>query len=61
MAHEGYTLFMIALGVILFIGYFLGPRNEVRRIKRMEGMVMLVPSGVLLIILALIVYSGWLG
>ncbi len=61
MAHEGYTLFMIALGIILFIGYIVGPRNEVRKVKRMEGMVMLVPTGVLLIILALVVYFGFIG
>ncbi len=61
MAHEGYTLVMIILGLILFVGYYLGPRNEVRKVKRLEGMVMLVPTGALLIILGLIVFSGIIG
>ncbi|MFW9918716.1 MAG: hypothetical protein ACFFED_03900 [Candidatus Thorarchaeota archaeon] len=61
MAHEGYALVMICLGVILLVGYLLGPRNEVRKVKRLEGMVMLVPTGALLVILALIVFSGIIG
>lgn len=61
MAHEGYTIVMILLGFILLLGYFLGPRKEIRRVKRLEAMVMLVPSGVLLIILAMVVYSGIIG
>ena len=52
---------MIFLGLILLIGYYFGPRNEVRKVKRLEGMVMLVPTGALLIILALIVFSGIIG
>ncbi|MDF1537875.1 MAG: hypothetical protein P1Q69_03125 [Candidatus Thorarchaeota archaeon] len=58
MAHEGFAVTLIALGVVLLLGYFLGPKNEVRKVKRMEGLVMLIPTGVLLIIIALIVLSG---
>jgi hypothetical protein len=61
MAHEGYTVVMILLGFFLLLGYFLGPRKEVRRVKRLEAMVMLVPSGLLLIFLAMVVYSGIIG
>ncbi len=52
---------MIVLGLILFLGYLFGPHNEVRKVKRMEGLIMLIPTGTLLIILALVVYSGILG
>ena len=61
MAHEGYTIVLIILGFVLLFGYLLGPRKEVRRVKRLEGMIMLVPTGVLLIILALVMYSGIIG
>lgn len=58
MAHEGFAATLIALGVILLLGYFFGPKNEVRKVKRMEGFVMLIPTGVILIIIALVVFSG---
>ncbi len=58
MPHEGFAVTLIVLGVLLLFGYWFGPRNEVRKVKRMEGFVMLIPTGVLLIILALIVFSG---
>ncbi len=61
MAHEGYAIAIIILGLFLLLGYLLGPRNEVRRVKRLEGMVMLIPTGALLIVLALVVYSGIIG
>ena len=61
MAHEGLALFMVVLGVILLLGYYLGPKNETRLVKRKEGMVMLVPSAALLFILAIIVFSGIIG
>jgi hypothetical protein len=61
MAHEGLAIFIMILGVLLLIGYYLGPRNEVRLVKRKEGMVMLVPSATILFVLALIVFSGIIG
>ena len=61
MAHEGLAAFIVLLGVLLLVGYYLGPRNEARLVKRKEGMVMLVPSAVLLFVLALIVFSGIIG
>ncbi|MFW9769712.1 MAG: hypothetical protein ACFFF9_03180 [Candidatus Thorarchaeota archaeon] len=61
MAHEGLALFMVVLGVLLLLGYYLGPNKEVRLVKRKEGKVMLVPSAALLFILAIIVYSGIIG
>lgn len=61
MAHEGLSLFLVLLGVILILGYYFGPRNEVRQFKRLEGKVMLIPTGVLLFILAGILYSGIIG
>ncbi len=61
MAHEGLTLFLGILGVILLIGFYFGPRNEARLVKRREGMIMLVPSAVLLFVLAIIVFSGIIG
>jgi hypothetical protein len=61
MAHEGLALFFVVLGVLLIIGYFLGPKNEARLIKRKEGQIMLFPSAILLFILAAVVFSGVLG
>jgi len=61
MAHEGLAAFFFILGLLLFVAFYLGPRNEARLRKRQEGMVMLVPSAVLLFILAAIVFSGILG
>ncbi len=58
MAHEGLSLVMVLLGAILLVGYYLGPRNEVRKVKRTEGKIMLIPTGVLLMILAIIIFSG---
>lgn len=52
---------MVMLGVILLLGYYFGPRTEIRLVKRKEGMVMLVPSAVILFVLALIVFSGVIG
>ncbi|MGQ4870808.1 MAG: hypothetical protein ACP6IT_03095 [Candidatus Thorarchaeota archaeon] len=58
MAHEALVSVLILLGIILILGYYLGPRNEVREVKRLEGKIMLIPTGVLLFILAGILYSG---
>ncbi|MFW9909655.1 MAG: hypothetical protein ACFFEF_13875 [Candidatus Thorarchaeota archaeon] len=58
MAHEGFTIVLVFLGVVLFLGYYFGPKNEVRKIKRVEGKIMLLPTGIILIILALVVFSG---
>ena len=61
MAHEGLTAFLIVLGVLLLLGYHLGPNREARIVKRTEGKIILVPSAVILFILAAIVLSGILG
>jgi hypothetical protein len=61
MAHEGLSLLMMMLSGILLLGYYFGPRTEARLLKRKEGMIMLVPSAVLLFVLALIVFSGLIG
>ncbi len=61
MAHEGLAVFMVILGFILLLAYYLGPRNEARLRKRKEGMVMLIPSAALLFLLAVVVYSGVIG
>ena len=58
MAHEGLTAVLLILGSILLLGFYFGPRNEVRKVKRTEGMIMLVPTGVLMMIIAAIVFSG---
>ena len=60
MAHEGLAAFLAILGALLLIAYYLGPRNEVRLRKRQEGMMMLIPSAVLLFIIAVIIVSGFL-
>lgn len=61
MAHEGLAAFMVILGVLLLLAFYLGPRNEARLRKRKEGMMMLVPSAALLFVLAAVVFSGVLG
>ena len=61
MAHEGLAAFMIILGVLLLLAYYLGPRNEARLRKRKEGQMMLIPSAVILFFLAVVVFSGVLG
>ncbi|MBY8996486.1 MAG: hypothetical protein KGD60_02050 [Candidatus Thorarchaeota archaeon] len=61
MAHEGLTAFLVILGMLLLLAFYLGPRNETRLRKRQEGMMMLVPSAVLLIVLAVVIFSGILG
>jgi heme A synthase len=61
MAHEGIALFMVFLAVLLIIGFYLGPNRETRIVKRQEGKIMLIPSAIILVFLAIIVYSGVLG
>lgn len=61
MAHEGLAAFMVILGVLLLLAYYLGPRNEARLRKRKEGQMMLIPSAALLFFLAVVVFSGVLG
>lgn len=61
MAHEGLAAFLVILGVLLIIAFYFGPRNESRLRKRQEGMMMLIPSGVLLFVLAIVILSGVLG
>ena len=58
MAHEGLVIFMIALGILLLLGFLLGPNREVRLLKRNEGKIMLIPSAIIIFILAIILYSG---
>jgi len=58
MAHEVLVAFMIALGVLLLLGFIFGPNREVRLVKRNEGKIMLIPSAIILFILAVIIYSG---
>ncbi len=61
MAHEGLTLVLVVLGLLLLLGYYLGPNRETRAVKRIEGKIMLVPTGILLFILAAVIFSGILG
>jgi len=61
MAHEGLAIFLILLGGLLLLGFYLGPNKEVRMVKRTEGKVMLIPSAVILFVLAIIVFSGVIG
>jgi hypothetical protein len=61
MAHEALVALMVGLGVLLLLGFLLGPNREARLVKRTEGKVMLVPSSIILFVLAIIVYSGILG
>ena len=61
MAHEALAAFFVILGVLLLIGFYLGPNKEVRLVKRNEGKIMLLPSAILLFVIAIIVASGILG
>jgi hypothetical protein len=61
MAHEGLAAFFVFLGVLLLLAFYRGPRKEARLRKRKEGMMMLIPSAVLLFLIAAIVFSGILG
>ncbi len=61
MAHEGLVIFLILLGVLLLLGFYLGPDKEVRLVKRNEGKIMLLPSAILLFVLSIIIFSGVLG
>lgn len=61
MAHEGLALTLLILGLILIFSFYAGPNREVRAVKRMEGKIMLIPSAILLFILAAIIYSGIIG
>ena len=61
MAHEGLAIFLVLLGGLLLLGFYLGPNKEVRSIKRTEGKVMLIPSAAILFVLAIIIFSGVIG
>jgi len=61
MAHEGLVIFLILLGGLLLLGFYLGPDKEVRLVKRNEGKIMLIPSAILLFVLSIIIFSGVLG
>ncbi|TXT55133.1 MAG: hypothetical protein BAJATHORv1_40042 [Candidatus Thorarchaeota archaeon] len=61
MAHEGLTLAFVIMGILLIVGYQFGPNQEVREVKRLEAKVMLIPSAIILFVLAAIVFSGILG
>ena len=61
MPHEALAAVFIILGVLLLLGFYLGPNKEVRQVKRDEGKIMLVPSAAILIVLAVILASGILG
>ena len=61
MAHEGLVIFLILLGGLLLLAFYLGPNKEVRAVKRTEGKVMLIPSAVILFVLAIIIFSGIIG
>ncbi|MHA1637977.1 MAG: hypothetical protein ACTSUB_08180 [Candidatus Thorarchaeota archaeon] len=58
MAHEGLVIILIVLGIILLLGYVLGPSKEIRAVKRTEAQAMLIPTAILLFILAAIIFSG---
>ena len=51
----------MTLGALLIVAFLLGPKKEVRERKRLEAQVMLIPSAVILFILAAIVFSGIIG
>ncbi|MHA2602152.1 MAG: hypothetical protein AM324_008500 [Candidatus Thorarchaeota archaeon SMTZ1-83] len=61
MAHEGITIVLVLLGIVLLVSYQLGPSNEVRAVKQLEAKAMLIPSAVLLFIIAAVLFSGILG
>ncbi len=58
LAHEGLVLFLFALGGLLFLGFYFGPNRETRLVKRNEGKIMMIPSAILLFVLAIIIFSG---
>jgi len=58
MAHEGLSAFLAILGALLIMSFYLGPGKEVRKVKRLEGKIMLLPTGVILLTIAVIVFSG---
>lgn len=61
MAHEGLAIFLILLGALLLVGFYLGPNKEVRLVKRTEGKIMLIPSAAILFVLSIIIFSGIFG
>ena len=61
MAHLGLVIFLVCLSMLLLIGFYLGPGREVREVKRKEGQLMLIPSTIVLFVLAAIIFSGILG
>ncbi|TFG27395.1 hypothetical protein EU527_18620 [Candidatus Thorarchaeota archaeon] len=61
MAHEGLAIFLIVLGALLLLGFYFGPNNEIRLVKRNEGKIMLIPSAAILFVLAIILFSGVIG
>jgi hypothetical protein len=61
MAHEALAVIFVILGVLLLIGFYLGPNKEARLVKRNEGKIMLIPSAAILFVLAVILASGILG
>ncbi|MFW9847429.1 MAG: hypothetical protein ACFFD6_11815 [Candidatus Thorarchaeota archaeon] len=61
MAHEGMVALLVVLGLILIISFYLGPKKEVREVKRLEAKAMTLPSAIILFILAAILFSGILG
>ena len=58
MAHEVLVITLVIMGVILLLGYILGPSHEVRRVKRVEAQAMLIPTAILLFVIAAILFSG---
>ncbi|MGY5857778.1 MAG: hypothetical protein RTU63_00295 [Candidatus Thorarchaeota archaeon] len=61
MAHEGLVIFLVLLGGLLLLGFYLGPNKEVRLVKRTEGKIMLIPSAVILLVISIVIFSGILG
>ncbi|MFO7837494.1 MAG: hypothetical protein R6V83_12705 [Candidatus Thorarchaeota archaeon] len=61
MAHEGLTIGLVVLGVLLLLTYYFGPRTEVREVKRQEGFIMLIPSAAILFVIAALLFSGIIG
>jgi hypothetical protein len=58
LANEGFAAALIILGVLLLLGFYLGPRTEVRKIKRDEGKLILVSTAIIIFVLAVIFLSG---
>ncbi len=62
MAHEGLVITLLILGILLIISFYMGPyRYENRRIKQFEAKIILIPTGVILIVMAAVLFSGVLG